>query len=81
MQWGKFREGKPPAPRDAIQIFVLASSLADFDHNNREISVDRAGEQWMEGTNDGYKTAQITHEHLKQAFNELFGSDKGLLRG
>ncbi|MCU7809785.1 MAG: AAA family ATPase [Candidatus Thiodiazotropha sp. (ex Notomyrtea botanica)] len=78
VQWGRYREGRPPAPRDAIQLFALASSMADFDHNNKEISVYEAGEDWIEGTHEGYRPAPITHEHLKQAFNELYGEDLSL---
>ncbi len=72
VHWSKYKEGRPPAPRDAIQLFSLASSLADFDRNNGEISILRAGEDWIEGANDAYTPAEITHDHLKLAFSELY---------
>lgn len=81
VEWGKYKEGKPPSPRDAIQLFGLASSLADFDQNNTEISIARAGEDWIEGADEAYKPAQITHEHLKQAFAELYRDEIGLPGG
>jgi MoxR-like ATPase len=75
VQWGIHKKGKPPAPRDAIQIFGLALSLSDFDHNNAEISASQAGEEWIEGLHEAYKSSQIKVDHLKQAFDELYGED------
>jgi len=77
VQWGKYHKGNPPSPRDAIQVFMLASGLADFDHNNEAISAQRAGEAWVEGEHRDYNPAQISHEHLKQAFVELYAEDAG----
>ncbi len=38
-EWTKYNESRAPAPRDAIYLFMLASSFADFDNNDDSIPV------------------------------------------
>ncbi|MEK6259785.1 MAG: AAA family ATPase [Planctomycetota bacterium] len=77
MEWDQRFGTKPDArqcsPRDAIYIFSLASSLADFDALGGPSRLADVSKTLS--LNETDQALSVTVEHLKKAFQEMFPAD------
>jgi MoxR-like ATPase len=66
------QNGPPPSPRDAIQLFALASSLGDFERLGGESTLreSRRHQPFPLGGRNGRR--ELDPHHLRLAFHELF---------
>lgn len=74
MLWERGAQKRPPTPRDALYLFDLASSMADFETHGRRQSANEGGKLSLE---IGAVRARLTAAHVERAFHELFGKRDG----
>jgi MoxR-like ATPase len=65
--WNKKGRTQSPTPRDAIYVFSLASSLADYDEVRQSIPEDGEINFIIPK-----RTTNVNENHLKKAFEEIF---------
>lgn len=69
-QWERAGRGAPPTPRDAIHVFNLALSLADFESLGGLAAF--ADRHKSPSLNRESPTGTVSRQHLETAFQEMF---------
>ena len=63
---------RPPSPRDAVHLFVLAASLREYDRNGGAMTPRGDGPDAPLTPGSDPEAHPITQEHLAESFRQLF---------
>ena len=69
---GKRDAATPPSARDAIYVFNLALSLADFEANDRGSRLSKSDMAHPFALQTSRETTVMEIQHVERAFKELF---------